>query len=260
MAQLGYGYSNIQLQHLSGELAFDMGRRKENKPLSNNWLYGFLRRWNDRLSTLNPRKLESNRAKCATPEAVSLYFENLQDIISKYNLNNKPQCIYNLDETGLQPEHRPPNVIAPPNSKPQAIVSPRSTTTTLIGCVNALGNALPPFFIFKGKRYNPDLMKGASTGARGVMSESGWSNGDIFQQYLQDHFLPHVKGQTQDEPVLLIYDGHASHISSKLIEWAKGNNIILFVLPAHTSHLLQPLDVAIFGPFKSYYTLNVHYL
>ena len=253
MAQLGYGYSNIQLQHLSGERAFDMGRRKENKPLSNNWLYGFLRRWNDRLSTLNPRKLESNRARCATPEAVSLYFENLQDIISKYNLNNKPHCIYNLDETGLQPEHRPPNVIAPPNSKPQAIVSPRSTTTTLIGCVNALGNALPPFFIFKGKRYNPDLMKGASTGARGVMSDSGWSNGDIFQQYLQDHFLPHVKGQTKDDPVLLIYDGHASHVSSKLIEWAKTNNIILFVLPAHTSHLLQPLDVAIFGPFKSFY-------
>ena len=88
--------------------------------LSNNWLYGFLRCWNDRLSTLNPRKLESNRAKCARPEAVILYFENLQDIISKYNLNNKQQCIYNLDETGLQPEHRPPNVISPPNSKPQA--------------------------------------------------------------------------------------------------------------------------------------------
>ena len=59
-------------------------------------------------------------------------------------------------------------------------------------------------------------MKGASTGVRGVVSESGWSNGDIFQQYLQDHFLPHVKGQTQDEPVLLIYDGYASHISLKL--------------------------------------------
>ena len=143
MAQLGYGYSNIQLQHLSGELAFDMGRRKENKPLSNNWLYGFLRRWNDRLSTLNPRKLESNRARCATPEAVSLYFENLQDIISKYNLNNKPHCIYNLDETGLQPEHRPPNVIAPPNSKPQAIVSPRSTTTTPLDVLMPLGMLYP---------------------------------------------------------------------------------------------------------------------
>ena len=28
MAQLGYGYSNIQLQHRSGELVFDMDRRK----------------------------------------------------------------------------------------------------------------------------------------------------------------------------------------------------------------------------------------
>ena len=99
MAQLGYGYSNIQLQHLSGELAFDMGRRKENKPLSNNWLYGFLRRWTDRLSTLNPRKLESNRAKCATPEAVSLYFKNLQDIISMSQGAEKSQ----LPEVGIEP-------------------------------------------------------------------------------------------------------------------------------------------------------------
>ena len=28
---------------------------------------------------------------------------------------------------------------------------------------------------------------------------------------------------------------------------------MLFVLPSHTSHLLQPLDVAVFGPFKTFY-------
>ena len=27
----------------------------------------------------------------------------------------------------------------------------------------------------------------------------------------------------------------------------------LFVLPPHRSHLLQPLDVGVFGPFKKYY-------
>ena len=31
------------------------------------------------------------------------------------------------------------------------------------------------------------------------------------------------------------------------------HNIHLFVLPAHTSHITQPLDVAVFGPFKRYY-------
>ena len=254
MAQLGYGYSNIQLQHLAGELAYDLGKRTSMKALSNNWLYGFLNRWEHRLVSLNPRKLETTRAKSSTPETVNKYFENLSEIITKYNLCDKPQNIYNIDETGLQPEHRPPNVIANPNTKPQAITSPRSTTTTLIGCANALGNALPPFFVFKGKRYNPELMKGATTGAEGVMSESGWSNSDIFKQYLQDHFLPYVRTQaSSSEPILLIFDGHASHVSPSLIEWANNHNIILFVLPAHTSHLLQPLDVAMFGPFKSFY-------
>ena len=61
-------------------------------------------------------------------------------------------------------------------------------------------------------------MKGASTGARGVMSDRGWSNADKFQQYLQEHFLPYIKGQTKDGQVLSIYDGHASYASSKLID------------------------------------------
>ena len=33
----------------------------------------------------------------------------------------------------------------------------------------------------------------------------------------------------------------------------QGKYVILFVLPPHTSHLLQPLDVGVFGPFKTYY-------
>ncbi|KAH3841877.1 hypothetical protein DPMN_115358 [Dreissena polymorpha] len=56
-----------------------------------------------------------------------------------------------MHETGITPEHRPPNIIAPVRVKAQTITSPRSTTTTIIGCANAIGNVLPPFFIFKGK-------------------------------------------------------------------------------------------------------------
>ena len=82
----------------------------------------------------------ATKQKVRSPEAVFLYIEYLQHGMSKCNLTNKPHCIYNLDETGLQPEHMPPNVIAPPKSKPEPIVSPRSTTTTLIVCVNAFWN------------------------------------------------------------------------------------------------------------------------
>lgn len=203
---------------------------------------------------MRPRSLDTNRAKSSAPEKVDTYYKNLDDILEKYDLRDKPQFIYNIDETGIQPEHRPPNVIAPVGSKPQAITSPRSTTTTVIGCANATGNSVPPFFIFKGKRYNPDLMKGATPGAHAVMSDSGWSNADIFQEYLKTQFIPNVRGGcADDQKILLICDGHTSHVSKSVIEWANSKNVILFILPAHTSHLLQPLDVSIFSPFKTYY-------
>ena len=50
--------------------------------------------------------------------------------------------------------------------------------------------------------------------------------------------------------MLLIFDGHHSHISFELIELAWKNNIHLLCLPPHTTHLLQPLDVGVFGPLK----------
>lgn len=254
MAELGYGYSNNKLKHLAGEMAYDLKAKQYNKPMSNNWLYGFLRRWSTRLSSLKPSKLETTRAKSSTPEKVEDYFKKLELVLTEHDLLNKPQFIYNLDETGLQPEHRPPNIIGNPKTKCQAITSPRSTTTTLIGCINALGHALPPYFVFKGKRFNPDLLKGSCVGTKGVMSDSGWSNSQLFQQYLEEHFLPYVRPCASDnQPILLIYDGHTSHKSPSLISWAKENNLILFVLPAHTSHILQPLDVAVFGPLKNYY-------
>lgn len=47
---------------------------------------------------------------------------------------------------------------------------------------------------------------------------------------------------------MLILDGHASHISTAAIEFCIRQKIILLCLPAHTTHILQPLDVGVFGP------------
>lgn len=128
-----------------------------------------------------------------------------------------------------------------------------SYTVTILGAGNAVGATIPPYFIFPGKRMRTELMEGATPGAYGTVSDSGWSNGEIFRKYLQEHFLSFTQGRDPLQPILLLYDGHRSHISMELIEWAQGNNIILFVLPPHTSHVLQPLDVGCFGPFQKIY-------
>jgi hypothetical protein len=114
MAELGYGYSNSKLKQLAGEMAYEMKAKVHIKPMCNNWLYGFLKRWKGRLSSINPRKLESSRAKSSTPEKVTDYFKKLEEVLKQHNLLEKPQHIYNLDETGLQLDHRPSNVVANP--------------------------------------------------------------------------------------------------------------------------------------------------
>jgi len=106
----------------------------------------------------------------------------------------------------------------------------------------------------KGKRHNDDHIKGATPGTKYTMSDSGWSNTAVFQEYIQEQFLPNVCGRpTSKQPVLLLLDEHSSHKSRSIIARARSHHIILQVFPAHTSHVLQPLDVSVFGPFKAYY-------
>ena len=52
------------------------------------------------------------------------------------------------------------------------------------------------------------------------------------------------------KPMLLICDGHGSHVNSEIVELAHTNNIHILCLPPHTTHKLQPLDVGVFGPMQ----------
>jgi hypothetical protein len=49
---------------------------------------------------------------------------------------------------------------------------------------------------------------------------------------------------------LLIMDGHGRHVTFEAISQAKEINLDMITLPSHTSHVLQPLDVSCFNPFK----------
>lgn len=51
---------------------------------------------------------------------------------------------------------------------------------------------------------------------------------------------------------LLVMDDHGSHITANVISFCMNNAIGLLILPPHTSHLLQPLDISVFGPLKQF--------
>ena len=256
MANYGYGYSRHELAGIAHDYAMQVGKRSKNNPVTIRWVDGFLGRWPE-LHVLKPRSLEQIRAKMTSEMIVNNYFEELQTVMKKYNLTDKPHMIYNVDEKPISQNHKPPHVVASSLFHPPAVTAGRSNTTTVLGCGSAAGITVPPYFVFPGKRMLPELMNGASPGADGSVSDSGWSNSIVFRNYLEDHFLKYVPSHS-DQKILLLLDGHKTHVSVGLVEWANERGIILFILPAHTSHFLQPMDVACFGPFQRIYDSLCH--
>src|SRR5271154_3521892 len=49
---------------------------------------------------------------------------------------------------------------------------------------------------------------------------------------------------------MLICDEHDSHITSDFVGHCMNNNILLMILPPHSSHLIQPLNVRVFESLK----------
>ena len=55
-------------------------------------------------------------------------------------------------------------------------------------------------------------------------------------------------------------DSYGSHITDEFLYTCFENHIHLLFLPLHTSHVLQPLDLAVFSPLKSGYRKQVDLL
>jgi hypothetical protein len=84
-------------------------------------------------------------------------------------------------------------------------------------------------------------------------SEKGWTNNRIALIWLKTVFIPLTKPDNPREPRLLILNGHGSYMTEDFLFEYYNNNIFLLFLPIHASHVLQPLDVAVFGPLKHIY-------
>ena len=59
---------------------------------------------------------------------------------------------------------------------------------------------------------------------------------------------------------VLICDGHGSHVNADFIRHCREHDIVLLILPPHSSHLTQPLNVAVFGPLKKAMAVELQHI
>ena len=188
-------------------------------------------------------------------EAIEAY-NLLEETLQKHDLSNHPAQIYNMDESGMPLDPHPPNIIAKRGQKKVRYrVSGKKEQITILGCTNAIGQAIPPMVIFEGKYLNYHWTSKEVPGTYYGMSGKGWTDQELFMHWLKDHFLKYA---VVGRPILLLLDGHSSHYEPCSVELANNNNVILFCLPPHTTQDSQPLDCTVFGPLKRRWSTVCH--
>ena len=128
----------------------------------------------------------------------------------------------------------------------QASINSKEQITTLCA-ISAAGSVIPPMHIFSGKRFHYNPLAGCVPGAYFGKSDKGWMTTELFYGWIANHFVFNI---LPPRPVVLLVDGHSTHIDIEISKFCNKNGILLYCLPAHSSHITQPLDVGFYGPLK----------
>ena len=129
---------------------------------------------------------------------------------------------------------------------------------SLLAAVCADGAALALALIYQGDTY--DLQDTwledydySSEEAYFAVSKKGWTNEDLGLSWLSELFESATRLKADYAKRLLVIDGHSSHVNMKFIDFCDQNGILLSISPPHSTHRLQPLDVAILSPLATAY-------
>jgi hypothetical protein len=225
--------------------------------ISKEWVPRFIQR-HPELASVRLRSTDTARIKAASSERLQRWFADLEKVLAEFNI--KPENLYNMDESGFAiGEKEAGRVIINVNIRQKFQAKPgRQEWVTVVECICADGSHVPPLVIFKAENLSTQWIPANIHGDwRFDCNSKGWTSNKHGLQWLKRCFDPTTLEKANGEYRLLICDGHDSHITAEFIAYCIDNNILLMILPPHSSHLTQPLDVGVFGALKKHMSAEI---
>ncbi|XP_072401074.1 uncharacterized protein [Diabrotica undecimpunctata] len=200
-AHIFYGLPPKEIRKLAFQLAVKYSLNmadtwRQNAMAGEDWFSGFMKR-NPELSIRCAQATSLSRAASFNVTNVKLFYDNLANVMDKYKF--EPKDIYNIDETGVTTVQKPSKVVAEKGTRQVGALTSgeRGTLVTIALAVNAIGNSIPPIFIFPRKRYKDHLVRDSPVGCIGVGNARGWMQKEEFLVYL-NHFQKHTNASTEN--------------------------------------------------------------
>jgi hypothetical protein len=254
--QRGFPPQLIDVRGMANTLLAARGQNPPPEPVGKNWVDRFIAD-QSRLKTQWNRKFHAQRAKCEDPVVINTWFQLVQRTRLRHGISDEDT--YNFDETGFMMGLIATTKVVTSSDtigRATAIQPGNREWVTVIEGINATGWAIPPFIILPGRVHQSNWYKDLSPDWVIALSDNDWTNNQLSLEWVK-HFNTHTETRTKGTHRLLILDGHGSHATPEFDQYCKANQIITLCMPAHTSHLLQPLDVSCFSPLKHSYGLEV---
>lgn len=211
------------------------------------WFDGFVRR-HPRVAHKKSEHLCKARA-ILTERRIRLWFSDISaQLRDKIEIFQDPRRIFNMDETAVYLSPSGGLVLAEKGKAAYDVASNDKENVTTLFTVNAAGDFAPPLTLYKYERLPRICIESASKQWGIGKSENGWMTSEAFYEYFTNVFYPFVEKSGIPLPIVVFLDGHVSHLSIDLSSFCREKQIEICCFPSHATHILQPLDVAVFFP------------
>ena len=117
------------------------------------------------------------------------------------------------------------------------------TSITTLQCMCDNGTVISPAALFPGVRFNLEYSIEFPQNFYLGFTQNGWMDTKPFYAWITNHF---VKKIPPLRPIVLLIDGHGSHINYYVSQFCAEDQILLFRFPRHRSHAVQPTDRELF--------------
>ena len=161
--------------------------------------------------------------------------------------------VFNFDETSIKLGPKQTRVLGFRGEKHcfQAQANNEKACLTILSMVGADGSVPPLMVIYPRKRLEAQMVKVARPyhficGK----SENGWITFETLFEYLVNGFDKWLRTENIQRPVLVFCDWHETRANYFLAQRCTSLGIVLIGLLPNTTHILQPLDVGVFGPLQ----------
>ena len=169
-SKLGYGKTRRQVISIVKNVAKEKGILRPSSYVRDGWWRRFLQR-HPAVSLRAGDATGHVRMNAITHENLQHYFDLLKDCLTKYDFAKYPERIYNMDESGVPLDPKPPKVVsAKGQRKIRYRCSGNKGQITVLGCSSATGQMQPPFI--DAAKLNPLWTRGEIPGTRSSTPQS----------------------------------------------------------------------------------------